>query len=148
MNGISIFTLIIMLIILIPNIFYAFKHKSSKNLCTNKFLTLLEQMGRYGCLLLMFVTISPSELGFSSSELFAIWFISMGILLLLYWIFWFLYYRKPKLSFALVLALIPCIIFLATALVLHYWPLLFFALLFSFSHPYVTYQNNKKVELP
>ena len=38
---------------MIPNIIYALKNRDEKNLCTNKFMNLIEQIGRYACIFLL-----------------------------------------------------------------------------------------------
>ena len=44
----NIFGLILVVLLLIPNIVYAVKNKDSENLCKNRFMNILEQIGRYG----------------------------------------------------------------------------------------------------
>ena len=47
---INIFGAIIVILMLIPNIVYAIKNKGEKNLCTNRFMNVIEQIGRYSCM--------------------------------------------------------------------------------------------------
>lgn len=54
-NWINIFGLSIIALLLIPNIIYAIKHKGGKNLCENRWMNVLEQIGRYGSMLFMVV---------------------------------------------------------------------------------------------
>jgi hypothetical protein len=49
---INLFSACIVVLMLIPNIIYALSHKDEKNLCTNKLMNVLEQGGRYGCIIL------------------------------------------------------------------------------------------------
>ena len=47
MNWLSTFGLVLVILLLIPNIIYAVRVKNQKNKCTNKFMNILEQIGRY-----------------------------------------------------------------------------------------------------
>ena len=44
---INVFGAIIVILMLIPNIVYAIKNKDETNLCTNRFMNIIEQVGRY-----------------------------------------------------------------------------------------------------
>ena len=143
MNWINIFGLIIIVLLLIPNAIYAYKNKNIENKCKNKLMNIIEQIGRYGSMLLMVFNIGVVELGFKSNESFAIWIISVIILMILYWIFWILYFKSKGLIKAMVLAIIPSIIFIYTGIMLRYWLLVTFGVLFAVGHIYVTYKNNK-----
>lgn len=54
-NWINIFGLFIIALLLIPNIIYAIKHKGGKNLCENRWMNVLERIGRYSSMLFMVV---------------------------------------------------------------------------------------------
>ena len=47
---INVFGAIIEILMIIPNIVYAIKNKNEKNLCTNRFMNVIEQIGRYACI--------------------------------------------------------------------------------------------------
>lgn len=143
MNWINIFGLIIVALMLVPNIIYAYRNKNIENKCNNQIINILEQIGRYGSMLLMVFNIGIFEFGFKSEKNFLVWFISMKILLILYWAFWILYLKTPKMLFAMLLAIIPSIIFVFSGLILRHGLLAIFGIIFSFGHIFVTYQNNK-----
>ena len=63
---INIFGLCIVIAILIPNIIYACKFRGAENKCTNKVMNILEQIGRYGCMLLLVLSIGRGEFAFGS----------------------------------------------------------------------------------
>lgn len=142
MNWINLYGLIIVLFMLFPNIIYAFKNKSIENKCNNKVMNMIEQIGRYGSLFLMVFNIGIYEFGFRSDKEFAIWLISSAVLMLLYWRFWVLYFKSPKIFSAMMLAIIPNIIFISSGYFLRHWLLVIFGVTFSIGHIYVTYQNN------
>lgn len=144
MNWINIFGLIIVVLMLLPNILYAYLMKPSENKCTNKTMNVLEQLGRYGSMFLMVFNIGIFEFGFYSNETSAAWLICTAALLLFYWLYWFLYFRSPKITSALMLAIIPSLIFVTSGLFLRHWLLVISGAIFSVGHIYVTYQNNSK----
>ena len=144
MNWINIFGIIIVVLMLIPNLFYAYKFKGVENKCKNKAMNLIEQAGRYGSMFLMAFNIGLFEFGFSSSEAFVLWIILSAVLLIVYWIIWCIYFKKPELVAAMALAIIPSAIFIFSGVLLRHYVLLIFALLFCVGHVYVSYVNNKR----
>ena len=86
MDWLNVFGLILVILLLIPNIAYAVKVKDQKNLCTNKFMNILEQIGRYACMFLMVFNIGIDEFGFGSVGAFLIYGIGNVLLMLTYWI--------------------------------------------------------------
>lgn len=144
MGWINSINLIIVILMLIPNIIYAFKKKDEKNNSTNRLIKIIEQIGRYGCIFLMIINIGIDEFGFISKNEFLIWLLCIPSMLLLYWVFWIIYYKLHFKMIALVLAVIPSIIFILSGVLLRHWLLIIFGFVFSVSHIYVTYQNNKE----
>ena len=143
---INIFGAVIVILMLIPNIVYAVKNKDEKNLCTDKLMNVLEQIGRYGCIVLMWLPLLVWKFGFGSVEAFLIYMIGNGALLAAYWIVYAFYLRKMKTGLALALAIIPACIFLMSGVLLRHWLLVLFAVIFAFGHIYVTWVNcSKKV---
>lgn len=142
MSWLNKFGLLIMVLMLPPNILYAFKTKTAENKCKNKAMNVSEQIGRYGSMLFMIFNIGIYEFGFRSNETFGLWKISMIVLILLYWFYWFLYFRSQQLFTAMMLAIIPSIIFISSGYLYRHWLLLIFGILFSIGHIFVTYQNN------
>jgi hypothetical protein len=143
MNWINLYGLIIVVLILIPNIIYARKNNIFENKCKNKAANISEQIGRYASMFFMVFNIGLYEVGFQSNEHFTVWLISLVVLLLLYWLFWGLYFKKRTVFNALMLAIIPSSIFILHGIFISHWLLLIFGVVFSVGHIYVTYQNNK-----
>ena len=142
-NIINIFGLIIMLIILIPNIIYAFSGKQIKNNYKNKALNILEQIGRYGTMVLMIFNIGLPEFGFWAKSGFVIWVIFIPALILLYLIVWVLYFKIPKKAstWFILLAIIPGVIFILHGILLRHVLLCIFGAVFSAAHIVITYKN-------
>lgn len=93
-NPINWFGLITVILILIPNIVYAVKCKGEKNLCTNKLLNILEQIGRYGSMFFLIVYIGPKDgFGFGSVFEFLLYLFGNICLILSYWCVWVAYFK-------------------------------------------------------
>lgn len=142
MNWINIFGLIIVVCMLIPNIIFALSNKEMENKCKSTVMNIMEQIGRYGSMFLMVFNIGIAEFGFRSEEDFVIWLTVSFALLLLYWVFWLVYFRKRSMSYAMALAIIPSAIFIFNGYILRHYLLLAFGLIFTIGHSYVTYENN------
>ena len=166
-NWINIFQLIIVLLLLAPNIVYALKCRDV-NLCENRFMNVVEQIGRYGSMFFMIVCLGErGEFGFFSGLDFLIYRIGAGVLITAYWSSWICYFRVLGVSLfakrgavavfvagqkqvrrgaALkwALAALPCGVFLLCAVTLRYMPLFIFAVIFAVGHIFVTGQNMMK----
>ena len=136
----NMFGLIIVVLMLLPNIIYAIKYRGEENRCTNKVMNVLEQIGRYGSMLLMIVCI---DFGFPSVGNFLIYLFGNGALLLAYWCIWILFFIKRRMWKSMALAVIPTMIFLLSGITLVYVPLMISSIVFGVAHCYVTYQNAK-----
>ena len=62
---INLFGMVIVLLMLVPNIIYAVRNKDEKNLCTNRAMNLIEQIGRYACIVLMWLPLLVWRFGFA-----------------------------------------------------------------------------------
>lgn len=134
----------IILLMMVPNVIFALRHRDMENKCKNRLMNLLEQIGRYGCLVLMIICIGLDKFGFGSVEDFLIYLFGSALLLLAYFIFWILYGKSPSRKKALALAIIPCCLFLLCGVTLRQWPLVVFAVFSCFCHVCVTLSNNPK----
>jgi len=138
---INLFGAVIVIVMMIPNIVYAIRNKDEKNLCTNQIMNLIEQIGRYACIVLMWLPLLVWKFGFASVPGLLIYLAGNGLMLLAY-LFVFVRYLKEKTARrALILAVLPACIFLSSGLLLRHWLLAGFALLFAVGHVYVTKQN-------
>ena len=131
----------VVLLMLIPNIIYAIKNKGEKNLCTNRFMNGIEQVGRYACIFFMWLPLLVWEFGFASVSEMLLYLAGNGVLLAAYWIVFLLYFKRKSRTRALALAILPACIFLLSGLLLRHWLLAGFAVLFAIGHIYVTLKN-------
>lgn len=63
---INLFGVAVVIFLMIPNIVYATKNKDEKNRCTNKYMNITEQIGRYGCIVLMWFPFLVWEFKFNN----------------------------------------------------------------------------------
>ena len=138
---INIFGAVIVILMLIPNIVYAIKNKGEKNHCTNLFMNIIEQIGRYACIVLMWLPLLVWKFGFASVFEMILYLTCNGIFLAVYWITFAIYLNRKSLQLALVLAIVPACIFIFSGILLRHWLLAGFAILFAVGHIYVTYKN-------
>ena len=91
--------------IMVPNLLFALRNKEEgfANVWHNKPVEVLEQIGRYGCFLLMIFNIPHTWFGFCSDEAFALYLFGNGILVLLYCLIWTVCFRKNSIFRALAL---------------------------------------------
>lgn len=143
MNGINLMGLIIVLLMLVPNILYALTHRGVQNACTRRGMNLIEQVGRYGSMLLMVLPLGVGSFGFRSGRAFGIWLAGMAALLVVYGILWVVYVHRAQRVVALLLAIVPSMLFLLHGLLLRHWLLVLFGGLFGVGHIYVTDQNHR-----
>ena len=142
---INLFGAGIIVLIMIPNIIYAAGQKQDETqIEVPRGLSACEQVGRYGCIILMWLPLLVWKFGFGSVEEFLIYLIGNGALLLCYFLSWMLYSRKKTLSVAMALAIIPTAIFLLSGILLHHWLLVAFAILFGACHCTITYMTHKE----
>ena len=93
---INLFGGIFVILMLIPNIVYAIKNKDEKNLFANKVMNIIEQIGRYACIVLMWFPLLVWKFGFSTATEMCIYMISNIVLLVAYWILFAIYMKKEK----------------------------------------------------
>ena len=141
---INLFGAGIVILMMVPNIVYAIRNRDEKNLCTNRFMNIVEQIGRYGCIALMWLPLLVWEFGFSSDALMLIYVLGNVIFLAAYIIVFEKHLRRKSPASSLTLAILPSCIFLMSGFVLRHWLLAGFAVLFAVGHIYVTWKNVKK----
>ncbi|MBQ5851705.1 MAG: hypothetical protein IIW54_12975 [Lachnospiraceae bacterium] len=140
-SWLNIWGLIIVVLLLVPNIIYAVKEKNQENKCSNKYMNILEQIGRYGSMFLMVFNIGLAEFGFSSVKAFIVYMFGNILLMISYWFIWVLYFKKKTYWKQIALALIPTGIFLLSGITMLHFLLIIFAVIFGIGHLYVTNKN-------
>ena len=138
---INVFGAAVVVLMLIPNIVCAIRNRDEKNLCTDRFMNVIEQIGRYACIVLMWLPLLRWKFGFAGVSEMLVYLAGNGALLIAYWIVFFLHMRKKSRATALTLAILPSCIFLLSGILLRHWLLVGFAVLFAIGHIYVTLKN-------
>lgn len=138
------FGLAVVLLLLVPNIVWAIRNREKQAARQSRLLSVLEQIGRYGCMFLMAFNIGIAEFGFASAASFLFYAVGNLLLLLLYYAFWIQWAKKPGPFPALMLAVLPTLIFLLCGVTLRHWLLVGFALLFGAAHIILTVRNTKE----
>lgn len=134
--------LIIVAVIMIPNIIYAIKNKNSfSNKYQNKAVEIMEQVGRYGCIVLMIFNVPYTYFNFWFDYALVVYLTVNGVLCLLYLVFWLVCWNKNGKFKALSLSVTPSLIFLFSGVMLANIPLMAFSILFGVNHILLSYKN-------
>ena len=142
-DWINILGLVFVALLLIPNIIYALMFRNQENKCDNKFMNVLEQIGRYASMFLMVFNIGIAEFGFSSVGVFLLYGFGNAFLILAYWIVWMLYFHKQDFRKMMALAIVPACMFVLSGVTRGHILLMVSGVIFGIGHVYVTYQNAK-----
>lgn len=132
----------IILIIMIPNIIYAikFKHRNIKNHC-HKTMLLLEQIGRYACMIFMIFNVPYTWLGFWFDNAIIVYIALNAVLCSLYLMFWLAKSKLSNIVSSIVLSVIPSFIFVISGIMIASIPLIVASLLFAFGHIFISCKN-------
>lgn len=142
MEWFNVFGLIFIAVILIPNIVFAVKHKDGfENKWKNRYVELLEQIGRFGCFLFMIFNVPGTWFGWWSDEAFAIYLITDTLLAALYCLIWIICFKKNGMFRAFSLSIIPSVLFLFSGIMSRSVLLTVAAVLFAPSHILISYKN-------
>ena len=134
--------LIIIVLILLPNIAFAALNKDGfKNAYDNTPLAICEQIGRFGCFILMIVNVPYTYFGFRFNYALAAYLAVNGVLTFVYLLGWIGLWKKPGVLRALLLSITPSAIFLFSCVMLTNVPLSVLAVLFAITHITLSYKN-------
>ena len=142
MEWFNLYGLIFMAVIMIPNMFYAAENGySSGNKWNNRAAAIIEQIGRYACLVFMIINIPGTWFGWWSDEAFAVYLIVDIILVIAYCVIWVFTWRKESLFKALALSIIPSVLFLFSGIMSRSILLVIASLLFAPAHITISVKN-------
>lgn len=144
MNWFNYYGLALMVIIMIPNIVYAIKQKnSSTNSYRNKAVEVLEQLGRYGVTVFMIFNIPYTFLGFYFSFAETVYIIINAVLVLSYCLLYVIMRKESSIKKALLLSIIPSLIFVFSSVMIVSVPLFVFTMLFAVAHISISVKSVK-----
>ena len=145
MGWVNPYGLAVMAVIMVPNVLFAVRCRGGfENLWKNRWVELLEQIGRFACFALMAVMLPGT--GFGSDEAFAAYLTINGILAFAYCLIWAICFRKNSVFRALALSILPSAIFLSSGVLMRSVPLMVAAAIFAPCHIAISYQNARLVE--
>ena len=123
-------------VLMIPNLVYAAKCRDGFVNAPSlpKWLLVLEQIGRFGCLAAMIFSPPGTAIGFPSKAAFVVYLVGSSALLLAYCATWALCFHRNSLARAIALSVLPSILFLLDGVAMRSWLLTAFALLFTPCH--------------
>ena len=142
MEWINIFGTMFLVIIMVPNIIYALKCKDGfENKWNNKWVEVIEQIGRFGCFGFMVINIPGTWFGWWSDEAFAVYLIVNIVLVIGYCVIWIICFRRNTVFRALALSIIPSVIFLFSGIMSRSIFLILASILFAPAHILISYKN-------
>lgn len=134
--------LLFIICILVPNIIYAYKNRVTDNIIWhNRFVEILEQIGRYGCIFFMIFNFTRFKTEPSSPAL-TIYLIINIILIFCYGMTWVFFFKKRTRTRAVLLAILPSIIFLFSGSINYNFPLILSTIIFAPNHFLISYNNH------
>lgn len=140
-----VYGLVFVLIMLVPNIVFALFNKDGfENIWHNRLVEILEQIGRFACMIFMFIVIP--EVSFPSDEAFALYIIVDMALLLLYCLLWIVFFRKNNMAKAVSLSVIPSALFMFSGIISGNIPLIIASAVFAPCHILISVKNVKEKE--
>ena len=142
MSWFNYYGLIAVAIILLPNIISAVVDKSTfENKYNSKAMLILEQIGRYGCMMFMIFNIPYTYFNFWFTHALIVYLITNGVLLVLYILGWIIFRKGRNTVKMLWLSIIPTTLFLFSGVMLLSVPLIILAVIFGIGHITVSYMN-------
>lgn len=142
MNWFNYYGLIFVALIMIPNIVYAITHKDGAvNTYKNKIVIMLEQIGRYACMLFMVFNIPYTWTGFYFMFGETVYIIVNAILTIAYCITWIVTWKRTGVVKALLLSIIPSMVFIFSGIMIASIPLIIFSVIFAVAHILISVKN-------
>lgn len=142
MGWFNYYGLFAIVIIMVPNILFAVLDKSAfENRCKNKVIIVLEQIGRYGCMIFMVFNIPYTYFGFWFAHALTVYLIICGAMLAFYCLGWIIFRKGGGLLKALWLSVTPTVLFLFCGVMVTSIPLIVCSVLFGAGHITISCKN-------
>ena len=108
----------------------------------NKIVTVLEQIGRFGCIITMIINIPYTCFGFFIDYGNYVYPVFTGVMVAVYIIGWLKKGEKESVGYALLLSIVPSVLFLIDGILILNVPLIVFSLIFAPTHILISYKNS------
>lgn len=136
------FGIIFIIVLLLPNIYASiFKKELFVNKFDDRLLIKLENIGRYLCMILMVINIQDLYGGFKSVEAFVAYLGINIILLGLYYITWFIFYKFNNIYKNMILGIIPSLMFIISGILQNHLLLIISGIVFAYAHLKIIWKN-------
>ena len=136
------FGVIFIIVLMLPNIYASiFKKELFVNKFDDRLLIKLENIGRYLCMILMVINIQDLYGGFKSVEAF-VTYLGINIILLgLYYIVWFIFYKFNNIYKNMILGIIPSLMFIISRILQNHLLLIISGIVFAYAHLRIIWKN-------
>lgn len=142
MDWFNYYGLVFIVIIMIPNIIYAAKNKSGGTTSyKNKVAEVLEQISRYACIALMVFNLPNTWKGYYFPYAESIYIIVNSILVITYCLAWIVLWKKSGIVKALMLSILPSVVFIFSGIMIVSLPLMIVAVIFAVTHILISIKN-------
>ena len=136
------FGVIFIIVLMLPNIYASiFKKELFVNKFDDRLLIKLENIGRYLCMILMVINIQDLYGGFKSVEAFVAYLGINIILLGLYYITWFIFYKFHSIYKNMILGIIPSLMFIISGILQNNLLLIISGIVFAYAHLRIIWKN-------
>ena len=136
------FGIIFIIVLMLPNIYASiFKKELFVNKFDDRLLIKLENIGRYLCMILMVINIQDLYGGFKSVEAFVAYLGINIILLGLYYIVWFIFYKFNNIYKNMILGIIPSLMFIISGILQNNLLLIISGIVFAYAHLKIIWKN-------
>ncbi len=144
----NLYGIIMMFLVMIPNIIYFQKNKDIEAKKFNKgtSLEITENILRYGMIIFFIINTGLFEYGFAGNAAITIWIIAAAVIIAVYYVCWYGYFKNNSCKFEMLLAAVPSVLFIFTGIMMRHYAALVIAVLFAAVHIYATYMKNNRVE--
>lgn len=142
MDWFNLTGLIFVVVLLIPNIIYAVTNKDGfAGEFHNKLIEIGEQIGRFGCFILMFIQPSFVTLGYIYDGAQMLHLILGIVLLALYCGGWIVFRKGNSMAKALTLSILPSVLFLESGILTLNILLIVLSVVFAICHITISCKN-------
>lgn len=142
MDWFNLTGLIFVVVLLMPNMIYAVTNKDGfAGEFHNKLVETGEQIGRFGCFILMFIQLPSVTLGYIYDSAQTLYLIFGVALLVLYCGGWIVFRKGNCMAKALTLSILPSVLFLESGILTLNIPLIVLSVVFAICHITISYKN-------